>query len=229
MPQVIETVVYPIGELDDAAKDAARAWYRQHCMDHAWYDFVYEDFATGGATREEPHVYWTGFWSQADGACFEGTYSYARGAAASIRIHAPLDTRPHAIADSLQAVQRRNFYQCHARIEHRGRYCHEYSMAISAERDSPTWQPMTDDAEDTIAEASAISPAGSTASSKANTATGPPTRRSTRPSRSTATPSPPTASPSAEPPTAVLLASIPYRIRTPIVIYHCHILRGRLP
>ena len=153
MPQVIETVVYPIGELDDAAKDAARAWYRQHCMDHAWYDFVYEDFATGGATREEPHVYWTGFWSQADGACFEGTYSYARGAAASIRIHAPLDTRPHAIADSLQAVQRRNFYQCHARIEHRGRYCHEYSMAISAERNSPTWQPMTDDAEDTIAEA----------------------------------------------------------------------------
>ena len=170
MPQVIETVVYPIGELDDAAKDAARAWYRQHCMDHAWYDFVYEDFATvcailgialrtsparlaGGATREEPHVYWTGFWSQADGACFEGTYSYARGAAASIRIHAPLDTRLHAIADSLQAVQRRNFYQCHARIEHRGRYCHEYSMAISGERDSPTWQPMTDDAEGSITEA----------------------------------------------------------------------------
>ncbi len=74
MPQVIETVVYPIGELDDSAKDAARAWYRQHCMDHAWYDFVYEDFETvctilgialrtspatlaGGATREEPHVY----------------------------------------------------------------------------------------------------------------------------------------------------------------------------
>ncbi len=26
-------------------------------------------------------------------------------------------------------------------------------MAISAERDSPTWQPMTADAEDTIAEA----------------------------------------------------------------------------
>ncbi len=139
-------------------------------MDHAWYDFVYEDFETicailgialrtsparlaSCATREQRHIYWTGFWSQADGACFEGTYSYAPGAAASIRIHAPLDTRLHAIADTLQAVQRRNFYQCHARIEHRGRYYHEYSMAISSERDSPTWQPMTADAEDTIAEA----------------------------------------------------------------------------
>ena len=170
MPQVIETLVYPIGELSDSAKDAARAWYREHCMDHAWYDFVYEDFQTicsilgialrtspvkliGGATREEPHIYWTGYWSQGDGACFEGRYSYAPHAAKAIRIHAPRDSQLHAIADSLQAVQRRNFYQCHARIEHRGRYYHEYSMTISAKRDSPAWQPMTADAEDTIAEA----------------------------------------------------------------------------
>ena len=170
MPQIIETVVYPIDELSDAAKDAARGWYRQHCMDHAWYDFVYEDFQTvcailgialrtspvklvSGATREDPHLYWTGFWSQADGACFEGTYSYAPGAASAIRIHAPQDTELHAIANSLQQVQRRNFYQCQARIEHRGRYYHEYTMAISVERDSPTWQPLTPDAEDGVVEA----------------------------------------------------------------------------
>ncbi len=170
MPQVIETVVYPITELPDAARDAARAWYREHCMDHAWYDFVYEDFQTicailgiklrtspvklvSGATREDPHIYWTGFSSQGDGACFQGQYSYTVRASTAIRTHAPLDTRLHAIADTLQAVQRRNFYQCHATIEHRGRYYHEYSMAISVERDSPSWQPMTDDAEDTIAEA----------------------------------------------------------------------------
>ncbi len=59
----------------------------------------------------------------------------------------------HAIADTLQAVQRRNFYQLHATIRHCGRYCHEHSMAIEVERDSPTWQPMTDDAEDRVIEA----------------------------------------------------------------------------
>ena len=170
MPQVIETVVYAIDELSDSARDAARAWYRQHCMDHAWYDFVYDDFETicailgirlrtspvklvGGATREDPRIYWTGFWSQADGACFEGSYSYAPGAASAIRVHAPQDAQLHAIADSLQRAQRRNFYQCHATIDHRGRYYHEYTMAISVERDSPTWQPMTDGAEDTVIDA----------------------------------------------------------------------------
>ena len=170
MPQIVETVVYTLSELSEGAKDTARAWYRQHCMDHDRYEFVYEDFQTvcallgitlrtspvkliGGATREDPHLYWTGFASQGDGACFEGRYSYTPGAAAAIRVHAPQDNELHAIASSLQNIQRRNFYQCHARIEHRGRYCHEYSMAISVERDSPTWQSLTPDAEDGVVEA----------------------------------------------------------------------------
>ena len=169
MPQIIETLVYPIVELSETAKETARAWYRQHCLDHAWYDFVYEDFQTvcailgialrtspvrlvGGATREHPHIWWTGFRSQGDGACFEGSYGYAPGAASAIRTHAPRDNELHAIAATLQAIQQRNFWQLHAEIAHRGRYCHEYSMAISVERDSPGWQPMTEDAEDALAD-----------------------------------------------------------------------------
>ena len=58
----------------------------------------------------------------------------------------------HRIAHELQAVQRKNFWQVHASIRQGGRYCHEYSMAIEVERDSPTWQPMTDGAEDTVTE-----------------------------------------------------------------------------
>ena len=59
----------------------------------------------------------------------------------------------HRIADALQAVQRRNFYQLRADASHRGHYYHEYSMSISVERDSPTYQDMTGDAEETIIEA----------------------------------------------------------------------------
>jgi hypothetical protein len=68
----------------------------------------------------------------------------------TIRAHAPQDTELHAIADALQAAQRRNFYQLRADITHRGRYNHEYCMAISVERDGPTAQDMTAGAEDAV-------------------------------------------------------------------------------
>ena len=44
MPDVIETTVYRLDELSEAAKDNARAWYREGGFDYDWYDAVYEDF-----------------------------------------------------------------------------------------------------------------------------------------------------------------------------------------
>lgn len=74
MPEVIETVVYTVDELSDAAKEIARAWYRQCALHDQWYDFVYEDFSeicrilgitlattsmklVGGATRDFPQIF----------------------------------------------------------------------------------------------------------------------------------------------------------------------------
>ena len=133
MPRIVETVVYPIEELPETAKESARAWYREACLDHEWYDFVFEDFETicrilgislrtspvklmGGGTRDQPHILFRGFGSQGDGACFEGSLSYARGGAKAIRPHAPKDTELIRIADVLQAVQRKNIYQLTANI-----------------------------------------------------------------------------------------------------------------
>ena len=170
MARIIETTVYELKELSAAAKERARAWYRESCLDYEWHEVVYDDFQTicgllgvtlrnrpvplvGGGTRERPCVWFSGFWSQGDGASFEGSYEYAAGAARAIRDHAPRDTDLHAISDALQEIQQRNFYQLSAGIRQRGRYCHEYTMAIDVERDSPTWQRMTDGAEDTVIEA----------------------------------------------------------------------------
>jgi hypothetical protein len=170
MPEIIETTVYQLHELSDDAKEQARAWYRATAPDPDWYESVYEDFervcailgvelATrpvrllGGGQRNKPCIWFSGFWSQGDGASFDGLYSHARGAAETIRSHAPMDAELHEIADALQAVQRRNFYQLRATIAQRGRYSHEYSMAISVERDSPTGQDMTANAEDILTEA----------------------------------------------------------------------------
>ena len=170
MPRIVETTVYTIEELSEAGRERARAWYRETCLDYEWYDFVYEDFQAicgilgmalrtspvrlhGGGTRDKPHLFFRGFASQGDGASFEGSYAHARGAARAIRSHAPGDAELHRIADALQAAQRRNFFQLHGSIRQRGNYCHEYTMAIEVERDSPTWQPMTNGAEDTVIEA----------------------------------------------------------------------------
>ena len=170
MPRIIETVVYGIDELSDHAKDAARSWYREAGLHDECYDFVYEDFETicrilgvtlttspvrlyCGGTREKPQVWFTGFWNQGDGASFYGRYSHAKEAARAIRAHAPQDAELHRIADELQVVQRRNFFQLNATIRQQGRHCHEYCMAIEVERDSPTWQPPTNGAEDALIEA----------------------------------------------------------------------------
>ena len=170
MPSVIETTVYGFDELSDAAKDAARAWYREGGFDYDWYDAVYEDFQRiaeilgldlktrpvrlmGDGMRQALCIWFTGFWSQGDGACFETRYSYGKGASLGIREYAPQDTELHRIADALQAIQRRNFYQLRAEVSHRGHYYHEYCMVISVERDSPTGQDMTEDAEEAVTEA----------------------------------------------------------------------------
>ena len=168
MPSIIQTTVYRLGELGERAKDAARAWYREGAFDHDWHDAVYADFEqicaflgitlatrsvrlTGGGSRQKPCIWFSGFWSQGDGACFEGRYAYARGVSVSIRTYAPNDAELHRIAGALQAAQKRSFYQLTASICHRGRYVHEQSMDISVERS--TGQEIAGDAEEAIADA----------------------------------------------------------------------------
>jgi hypothetical protein len=170
MPKIIETTVYRLTELSDTAKDKARAWYREGGFDYDWYDAVYADFQRiaeilgvrfktrtvrlmGGGSRQEPCIWFRGFCSQGDGASFECFYAYRKNASPEVRAYAPQDETLHRIADALQSIQRRNFYQLRAEASHRGSYYHEYCMSISVERDSPIWQSMTADAEEVVIEA----------------------------------------------------------------------------
>ena len=167
--EVICTTVYQFPELSDTAKEKARSWYRDAAVSDDWWDAVYDDFERicdilgvnlktrpvrlmGGGTRQKPCIWFSGFWSQGDGAAFEGYLSHAKGATVSIRDYAPQDTSLHGIADRLQAIQRRNFYQLAAEASHRGRYYHEYTMSVDVSRFSRTGQPPTDDAEEVVTE-----------------------------------------------------------------------------
>ena len=168
MPEIIETTVYRLDELADPAKDKARGWYRESAISDDWYEFVYEDFETiaailgvelktqtvrlyGGGTRQKPRIWFSGFWSQGDGACFEARYRYKAGAVKAIRQHAPQDSDLHEIAETLQSIQRLNFFQITADFAQRGRYYHEHAMSIVVDRDGP--QSVTGEDEERIAEA----------------------------------------------------------------------------
>ncbi len=107
----------------------------------------------GARMRDRAHVFFRGFSSQGDGGSIEGAFGHAQGATRIIRAHALKDNELNRTADELQAGQGQNFYQLTGSIRMRGNYWDEHSMAIEVEGDSPTWQPMTDSAEDTVTEA----------------------------------------------------------------------------
>lgn len=153
MPRTVTTTqtLYKFGELSEDAKEKARQWYREaDDGDNFWSESVIEDAATiadlmgidlrqrpvklmNGSTRYEPAIYWSGFWSQGDGASFEGTYTYKKGSAKAVREHAPKDEALHAIAQGLADLQRLNFYGIEAKLERGGGsnfYSHEMTISI---------------------------------------------------------------------------------------------------
>lgn len=125
--------VYKFNELDDSAKEKAREWYRQGATDYEWWDYVYDDAKTIANIIgiDITNIYFSGFWSQGDGACFEGSYSYKCGGVRELLKYAPIDTELHNIAVSLRDLQRPAFYQLSAQVSHRGHYCHEGCTDIS--------------------------------------------------------------------------------------------------
>lgn len=121
--RVMETTVYQFEELSDTAKERAREWYREREAEEFGSDeFILESTKTAasiigiefaersyrtsrGKSYTEPDISWSLAYCQGDGASFAGTYRFTRGAADAIREEFPTDTRLHAIADGLQALQ----------------------------------------------------------------------------------------------------------------------------
>lgn len=134
MTRTVLVELFQFDELSDAAKERARDWYRTASEQDEWWDSVYEDAETIAAlmgieiahkgAHAEPSIFFSGFSSQGDGACLEGRYAYAKGGAAKVRDHAPVDAELHRIADGLQALQKANGYKLTATVEQSGHYSH---------------------------------------------------------------------------------------------------------
>ena len=168
MPQTIEVTVYSFDELSAEAKERAREWWREaSASDNDFADHVTDRLLEaaealgfrigthtvrlyGGGSRQEPNVWWSGFYSQGDGASFDGSYSYSKGAAKKLAEHFEGKdlAELQALAHRLEAVQRPAFYSLTASIDQSGRYSH--SMTMSASADDTRGHDVKADAEEEI-------------------------------------------------------------------------------
>ncbi len=149
--------VYAFDELDDKAKEKARQWWRESADFSHESEYVYEDakdcLALVGFEIER--IYYSGFWSQGDGACFVGRWRAKDVEPGKLKEHAPLDERLHYIAERLEllAAQLPGAY---FKVEHRGHYYHEYCTEFTFSLDNEEGDEigMPDDAELVLTEAS---------------------------------------------------------------------------
>lgn len=147
--RVIETTVYQFDELSDKAKERARSWYREASAgDNYLAESVIDDAVRigeligvdidtrpvplhSGKTRLDPCVYWSGFWSQGDGASFTGTYSRKADAVKAVSEYAPTDEKLNAIVAAIDAAASAIAGEWRAVItQSDSRYSHEYTMQV---------------------------------------------------------------------------------------------------
>lgn len=128
---------YSFEELSEEAQDKAIENLYEINVDYEeWSECILDDAREVGKLIgiNIKHIYFSGFWNQGDGACIVGTYQYQKGGLKAIKEYAPIDKELHRIASYLQSLQRPNFYQLSATIEHSGHYYHEGCTLIDVEK-----------------------------------------------------------------------------------------------
>jgi hypothetical protein len=140
--KIIPVTVYTFDELSERAKARAISDRRETNLEGwDWWDYIYEDARSiaAGIGIEIEKIYFSGFGSQGDGACFEGTYVYKRPCC-----YAGKDEDINSIISRLDDVQQRHFYQLTADIRHiRSRYYHENSVSIDVNINKEWNLPIT--------------------------------------------------------------------------------------
>lgn len=132
--RTISKDVFLFNELSDIAKQNAIDWYRTSSQyDNYYSESVIEDAKQIGSLfgLTIDNVYYSGFSSQGDGACFEGNYRYQKGSLKAVKQYAPLDVTLHNIVKCLQETQSKAFYKLAATCKQRGHYMHSGCMNVT--------------------------------------------------------------------------------------------------
>jgi len=132
----IITIEYlPFEQCSTEVQAKAIGLHRDINVSHPWYDCtidgVKEALALVGFDID--NVFFSGFNSQGDGACFTGDYAYKKGALADVRGLYPNWRDLHELAETLQRIQKGLFYGVSAKISHRGSYSHSGCTSFDLE------------------------------------------------------------------------------------------------
>lgn len=162
--QTTHQTLYTYDELSEDAKRRARDWCSQLNGEHWDGADMYDDFVqvakclgvtfdtrtetyyrpgdqTPHKSAPKPCIWWSGFSSQGDGACFEGRYDFRADSVAAIKEYAPTDVELHQIAAGLAELQTQYDCTLSARVKHAGHYYHKYCTEIE-------WTAQTADGND---------------------------------------------------------------------------------
>ena len=116
---------------------------------YGWHESATDWFVEIGAAIgfEISNVYFSGFWSQGDGACFGGKLTYRKGWRAALA-EVCSDSEVVEIAERWQALQKRVFYSLYASVKQSGHYQHEYCTSFDIEDSRDSWRELPSGAED---------------------------------------------------------------------------------
>jgi hypothetical protein len=128
----IETInIFKLSELtEEAQKKALSQWNQYADFDS---QFILDDYQTilNILGFSDVKIYYSGFWSQGDGACFSSSYQYKKGWARELKSYCDYQDIIE-VGKRLQILQARYFYRLKCEIEHSGiKYYHEKSVSLS--------------------------------------------------------------------------------------------------
>jgi hypothetical protein len=69
--KTVEIQIFQFNELSEESKNVAREWYRNGNFDYPWHEGTVDDFKANQKEFNVEQVYFSGFYSQGDGAMFE--------------------------------------------------------------------------------------------------------------------------------------------------------------
>lgn len=145
MPRIKQETVYKFDELDERAKEKAREWFREGAPDYDWWEYIYDDAKTCLALAgfRIDKIYFSGFASQGDGACFEGSWRASEAKPAkAMKAHAPKDKELHRIAAEMRAIAKAR-PEADMSVKHRGHYYHEHCTEFNVDCEGPEWSDDT--------------------------------------------------------------------------------------
>ena len=121
--EIVQIKGYTIGELEPEAKERALVWLAEG-LDYEWWEFIYDDAKNLGKCigLRIDNIYFSGFYSQGDGCCFSGYYTYRKGWKKALKDYAPDNKELYKIGLKLQSIQRPAFYELGGEIKGNERY-----------------------------------------------------------------------------------------------------------